>query len=98
VPRKIQTPPTAGWQSCDASPGPHVGRFVIVGLEFELEQLEIETGLDAIENIDKIEKSTKIVWQPQPSMAKIRMCHHLQDLQQHRYCGTRQLAVVELMS
>ena len=26
------------------------------------------------------------------------MCHHLQDLQQHRYCGTRQLAVVELMS
>jgi len=71
---------------------------VIVGLEFELEQLEIETGLDAIENIDKIEKSTKIVWQPQPSMAKIRMCHHLQDLQQHRYCGTRQLALVELMS
>jgi hypothetical protein len=30
-------------------------------LEFELEQLEIETGLDAIENIDKIEKFTKIV-------------------------------------
>jgi|TARA_B110000285_G_C15005135_1_gene553450 hypothetical protein len=30
-------------------------------LEFELEQLEIETRLDAIENIDKIEKFTKIV-------------------------------------
>ena len=52
---------TAGWQSCDAPLGTHVGRFATLDLEFELEQLEIETRLDAIENIDKIEKFTKIV-------------------------------------
>jgi hypothetical protein len=67
-------------------------------LEFELEQLEIETGLDALENIDEIEKFTKIVQQSLRLVAKTRMCHHLEDLQQHRYCGTRQLASVELMT
>ena len=67
-------------------------------LEFELEQLEVETGLDAIENIDKIEKFTKIVEQSLHLEAKIRMCHHLEDLQQHRYCGTRLLAAAEIMT
>ena len=60
-PRRIHTLPTAGQQSCDAPLGTHVGRFATLDLEFELEQLEIETGLDAIENIDEIEKFTKIV-------------------------------------
>ena len=31
-------------------------------------------------------------------VAKIRMCHHLEDLQQHRYCGTRLLASAEIMT
>jgi inhibitor of KinA sporulation pathway (predicted exonuclease) len=66
-------------------------------LEFEWEHLEIETGLDAVENIDEIEKFTKIVRQSLRLVAKTRMCHHLEDLQQHRYCGTRQLASVEFI-
>ena len=39
------------------------------------------------------------LWSNQRQVAaKTRMCHHLQDLQQHQYCGTRLLSLVEIMT